>query len=170
MSETISPLTDPRPLSVATVPGAILWGGLVAGALDLALILLAARGGSLITTGQGIAGAVIGPTAAANGGVATGLFGILVHFVVAWIMAAPFVLAATRLPVLLKPASLWGLIYGFGLWFVAHRIIWPLTLSPPPAAITHPPTMYFAIGAHMVLVGLPIALFAKRALTGRYLP
>ena len=158
-----------RPLSVATVPGAILWGGLVAGVLDLALILLAGRG-DLIRTGQGIAAAVIGPAAASGGGVATGLFGIGVHFVVAWIMAAPFVLAATRLPFLLRPASLWGLIYGFGLWFTAHRIIWPLTLSPPPAAITHPPTMYFAILAHMVLVGLPIALFARRAILGRFLP
>lgn len=163
-------MTASRRPSVATVPGAILWGGFTAGVLDLALILAASRGGSVIHTGQGIAGAVVGPEAAARGGAAMGLFGILVHFVVAWIMAAPFVLAATRLPFLLRPASLWGLIYGLGLWFTAHRLIWPLTLSPPPAAITHPPLMFFAIFAHMVLVGLPIALFAKRAIVGRFLP
>ena len=70
--------------------------GLTSSVMDIsaALIVYGAMGAKPLRLLQGIAGGVLGPSAYTyNGGVQTALFGLLLHFVVAFSAATIFFLA-----------------------------------------------------------------------------
>ncbi len=149
-----SSMTSPTP----NLRKAILVGGLLGGLGDFLFAFVFY--GWKIRVFQSVAAGLIGKDAAFAGGVPTFLFGVVLHFVIGIIWAALFCLLARRVPALLRyaiPAGLaWGLVVYFGMNSVVlplsalHTKAWPPNLAPWP------------IAGHMLLVGLPIALAARK--------
>ena len=82
---------------------AILWGGLVAGILDLAFALTfnGLRGVPLIRIPQVIASGLLGP-ASFQGGTTTAALGLALHFVIAFGFATFYNLASRPFPALVR--------------------------------------------------------------------
>ena len=135
----------------------ILWATLVAGTLDIVFafavagsvepVLQTVASGPL---GDGIADSAAGPA-----------LGLLVHFAIMAAMAAAWFLAVSQWPVLGRQWIVAGLLYGVVLWIVMYWIVMPLRWE---AYHTPSGTMPIArqLFAHCILVGLPIAWFARR--------
>jgi uncharacterized membrane protein YagU involved in acid resistance len=77
------------------------------------------------------------------------------------VAAAVFVLASRRLEILKTHAVLVGLIYGAAVYFFMNYLVLPLS-AVAPATFQLGLFLNGVIG-HAVFVGLPIALFARRA-------
>jgi len=96
-----------------------------------------------------------------SGGPLWAAVGLAVHFAIMACMAAAYMLAASRLPVLVRHPVAAGLAYGFLLWLVMYWIVKPLRWPDAPL-----PHTAWGIGnalfSHCILVGLPIALIAAR--------
>jgi uncharacterized membrane protein YagU involved in acid resistance len=105
--------------------------------------------------------------AATDMGAAGAILGLVTHFALMAIMATAFVLAARQWPALIQKPIQWGIIYGLATYVVMNWIVVPLRfatpLPPKPLSIA---TQLFA---HIVLVGIPIALVAARHLRARIL-
>jgi hypothetical protein len=145
---------------------AIIAGGLAAGAFDItyAFIAWGLLGMSPIRIGQSVASGLLGKEAAVSGGVATGILGLFLHFSIAVVMAAVYYAAATRVPLLVKRAVVCGIAYGLVLYAVMNFVVMPLSAI---GAHGGGGPLYIPISGilvHMFLVGLPIALFTRRAL------
>ena len=135
----------------------ILWATLVAGTLDILFAFVTA--GAVAPVLRTVASGPLGDAIA--DGPAGAPLGLLVHFAIMAVMAAAFVVAAWRLPMLWRHWILAGLLYGVVLWLVMYWIVMPLRWDSYTT-----PSEPLAIGrqllAHCVLVGLPIAGFAAR--------
>jgi hypothetical protein len=143
---------------------AIAVGGLAAAVLDALDALVAYRlafGMSPLAIYQFVASGLLGQEAYA-GGVPAALLGLLVHFLVAFTAAAVFVLASERLPRIRREAVRWGLGYGVLVFVVMGFGVIPLSRIPPSTPTV--PLLLNGVISHAVLVGLPIALAARRYL------
>lgn len=101
------------------------------------------------------------PDAVTMGSAGAGL-GLVVHFALMAVMAAVFMAAARREPRLLNQPLLAGLLYGLVTYFVMNWLVVPLRFgSPLPPRTLSVTTQLFA---HIVLVGIPLALVARRYL------
>jgi hypothetical protein len=92
--------------------------------------------------------------------------GLLVHFAIMAAMAAAYMIVAPRIPVLLRHPIVAGLAYGLLLWIVMYWVVKPLRW--PEAPLPH--TLYGIANqlfSHCILVSLPIAWIAGRALRRR---
>ena len=140
---------------------AVLAGGLTAGTLDIlyAIISLALRDRSPLFTLQSVATGWLGKDAFA-GGVATGLLGLASHFAIALVIALVFYLASRRLPVLRQHWAIGGVLYGIGVYLVMSHVVVPLSAAPFRFPVD-PVTLLKGFLSHGLLVGLPIAWFAK---------
>lgn len=101
-------------------------------------------------------------SAATKGGWATAAAGLGFHFFIAFTITAVFFFAARRWPVLIRQPFLTGPIYGIGVYCVMNYVVIPLSkIGPRP----FPPAVLFVSGilVHMFVIGLPIALGARRA-------
>ena len=164
MTENVFTLPADKPHSAQRprASNAILYGGLAVGVLDglAAVILTLLHGRSPSRMFQGIGKGLIGD-ASLNGGWATVLLGISLHFLIAFIWATIYYGASVRLPTLVRRPAIWGPIYGVVVYFAMQIIVLPLS------AIRKPPFSFAAplqgIIVHIVCVGLPIAFFAWRA-------
>lgn len=140
---------------------AIFWGGFVCGILDIAyaLTFYGARGIPPVRLLQGIARGLIGP-AAIRGGIATAFLGLLLHFTVAFGAATTYCLASRKLRWMIRRAFTSGLLFGVAVYFFMNFVVVPLS------AIHRWPTIgiLFVVNLiqHMFMVGLPIALAARR--------
>lgn len=136
---------------------AILWGGLLGGLGDFLFAFFFY--GWKIRVFQTVAGGVIGRDAALAGGVPTFLLGVGLHFAIGIIWAALFWALSRRVPALIRHAIPAGLGYGLVVFYGMNSVVLPLsalhTKAWPPAWAPWP------IAAHMLLVGLPIALVAR---------
>jgi hypothetical protein len=144
-------------------PDTILYGGLVVGILDglFALIFYGLiLGAKPMRIFQSVASGLLG-NASFEGGIQTFLLGILLHFVVASCIAAVYYLASLRLPVLIRHAVVCGLIYGMVAYLGMNYVIIPLSaIGPRPFSLR---VFLPAFIGHALLVGLPIALLARRS-------
>jgi len=138
----------------------ILVATLVAGALDIlsACVYTLIAGRSPMTMLKGLASAILG-NGAVTGGAGVALAGLLLHFAIMAAMVAFFVIAANRLPVLKARWLLAGIAYGIGLWAVMNLIVLPLRFGWHPFTPLGLAEQFFS---HIVLVGIPIAWFARR--------
>jgi hypothetical protein len=147
----------------------IVTAGLLAGLFDIAdaFIFYGARGGKLMGIGQSIASGLLGQ-AAYEGGWQTFALGLALHFGMAVIMALGFYLIAVIVPVIKQMLTVAGLAYGLGLYFLMTYVVVPRSHFYPAAHPVFPPHMgpvlYNSLFAHMVLVGLTIALVMRGAL------
>ena len=140
---------------------------LLAGSLDLAYACLIApfRGYSATTVLQAIASGVLGPDAF-SGGAGVMALGVLLHFLIIGLMALPPWLAMAAWPRLAARAVPLGLAYGALLYAAMNYVVVPLSAAP-----LKPNTQWSRILpellVHMVLVGLVLALGARRASLAR---
>ena len=90
--------------------------------------------------------------------------GLAVHFAIMACMAAAYILIAPRLPALMRHPIVAGIAYGVLLWIIMYWIVRPLRFPEMPL----PSTAYGianALFSHCILVGIPIALIARRYAT-----
>ena len=158
--EDISRPAAARPRAFQT----IIYGGLIVGVLDFldATIFSALRGVSPTRVWQFVASGLLGRSSF-NGGMKTALLGVLLHFLIAFILAAIYYVASLYLPMLLRRAVLWGLLYGIAVYFVMNYVVLPLSAAPPLRFSLA--SFLNGIIGHALLVGLPIALIAQRSQT-----
>jgi uncharacterized membrane protein YagU involved in acid resistance len=150
--------------------GAIVYGGFTVGVLDLldAMTFFGIRNGvKPIRILHSIAAGLVGRERAINGGLRTALLGLFLHFLIAFIMATVFYGASLILPTLIRHAILWGLIYGVACYFVMTYVVLPLSAVPPRTAPIPWAVFLNGVIGHAFLVGLPIALLARRSANPR---
>jgi len=141
-----------KPIAIATF---------VAGTLDIlsAFIFAGMAGMSppavLAFVASGPFGAAPTPTAG------WAIAGLLVHYAIMACMAAAFLIAARRLPVLTGQPIAAGLLYGLLLWGIMYWIVRPLRWPEMPLPHTAK-GIAEQLFSHCILVGLPIALVARR--------
>ncbi len=134
---------------------------LVAGTLDIcsAFTYAAIAGRGPATVLRGVGGAILGKT---DGGVTPALVGLTLHYAIMAVIAAVYVLAVARKPTLRTRPVIGGIAYGLATWAVMNLIVLPLRW---PALFPKFDTVSLAeqLFSHIVLVGIPIALIARRA-------
>ena len=144
----------------------IVTGGLIAGALDItyAFIIWGAQGVTPLRIGRSIAAGLVGVEAARAGGAGLGSFGLLLHFMMATIIAAIYYGAARNIRLLVDKAVPCGIAYGLVTYGVMNYVVMPLSAihsigdsGPAYIRIT-------GVLVHMFLIGLPIALVTRRGL------
>jgi len=136
----------------------VVYGGLTVFVLDgLAAVTNSGfRGVSPVRVFQYVASGLLGP-ASFEGGWATFMLGVFVHFLVAFSAAAVYYLLSLKLPFLIGRAVWCGPVYGVAVYFFMSRVVVPLSsarqLPFSPAQLI----------IHIFCVGLPVALLARRA-------
>ena len=137
---------------------AILLGGLIAGTLDVgAASLMSGKGPDFIC--QFIAAGLIGKSAAFAGGTGTVVLGLLLQWAMSIIIAAIFVGASLRLPMLRRLWPLAGLAYGVGVFFVMEWVVVPLSAVGRAPHFT--PESFAKNMAAMMVYGLIISACAR---------
>jgi hypothetical protein len=141
----------------------VLAGGLVAGALDIFYACVfwgLRRAVPARRIFQSVAAGVLGK-ATFDGGARTAALGLALHFFIALCMAAAYFVVARRWPLLWRRPWLCGAIYGVFLYAVMNYVVVPL--SRAGAGSKDVLWITLSVAAHMLLVGVPCALFARRA-------
>lgn len=108
---------------------------------------------------QGIASGLLGPSAF-SGGMHAALLGFFLEFVIATGAAAVYVLAGRSMRFLTRRPWIAGPLYGIAVYWFMQLVVLPLSRyahRPSSLRIT-----LIGIAIHMVCVGLPIALTARR--------
>lgn len=140
---------------------AILLGTLVAGTLDICAAILTwmFRGVPAIRVLQSVAGGLLGRETF-DGGAPTAALGLLLHFLIMSVIVALFITASGRMATLTRHAIPWGVAYGVVVYCAMTFIVVPLSAS----AAGRPSLSAIAQGVlvHIVCVGVPIALIARR--------
>jgi hypothetical protein len=143
----------------------VLAGGLVAGALDIAYACLfwAIKAGvPAQRIFQSVAAGLLGKESF-TGGWPTAVLGLALHFLIAITMSLTYFLVARRVPVLgLRPVP-FGAAYGLLLYMIMNYVVVPLSAAPHGGA-KNPLWVGLSILVHVILIGVPIALFTRRAL------
>ena len=149
-----------NPSGSAALVRAILLATLVAGALDIgAAILLNLNVGPLIVL-QSVAGGWLGREAY-SGGWSSGLLGLASHFGLMLVIAALYMAAASRSPLLRRQWIVAGVVWGVAVWVMMTLVVVPLSASTLPAPDTR--AVIQGLIVHILMVGLPMAWIARRA-------
>jgi hypothetical protein len=140
----------------------ILLGGLTAGVLDFtaACVTSALRGITPARVSQSIASGLLGANAF-QGGHKTVILGVILHFTIALGAAAVFCLASVRFRWLIKRPWLTGAMYGVAVYWFMQLIVLPLSAVPFRRSMSWQ-TVTTGLVIHVMCVGLPIALAARR--------
>ncbi len=140
---------------------AVAYGGLISGVLDATngVVAFGLYGMNPIQVLQFIASGAFGP-ASFEYGLLSAAAGAGFHFVIAFVAATVFAVAAWFVPLLRRNWVVAGLLYGAWVWAFMNLIVLPFTaVVPGPTGIGL--TLNGIIG-HALLVGLPIAYFSRR--------
>ena len=144
----------------------ITLGGLLIGLFDLLFAFTfygLVLGVPMLRIFQSVAAGVLGRPTAVAGGVQTFLLGIVLHFVVATCIATVYFLATLVLPVLIRHPVVSGLIYGVVAYFGMKYVVLPLSAIGQRGALPRLPILITELIGHALLVGLPVALVARRS-------
>lgn len=141
----------------------ILLGALAVGTADLlfAIAWWAPLGSAPIRIPQSIASWVIGREAAFAGGAETAIAGALLHYALMAAIVALYHAAARTRPILRTRPLAAGALYGAAWFVLLHVILVPMFSAAPPTQFL-PAWNLACLLAHMVLVGIPSALMARR--------
>jgi hypothetical protein len=141
---------------------AILAATAIAGTLDMldVLVFYGLRGVPLIRMPQSVATGLLG-TEAYQGGAATAVLGLALHYAILFVAAAVFFELVQRLQRLRRSWLLNTVIFGVGMYGVMNFVVLPLSAARPSAH--HGLVLANLLFAHIVLCGGPIAWFAMRA-------
>lgn len=141
----------------------VLTGGFIAGAFDItfACVFWAIKAGLAPTRiFQSVAAGLLG-TASFQGGTATAVLGLALHFFIAITMATVYYLVSLRLPALRRSPWLWGPLYGVALYVIMNFVVVPL--SAAGSGSKDPLWVALSVLVNLFLIGTPIALAARRA-------
>ena len=141
---------------------AILWGGLIAGTLDITAAFVSAalqQGRSPQFVLQSVASGILGADSY-KAGLRSAALGLAVHFLIAFTWCAVYFAASRKLTVLIKHPVICGLAYGVVVWLFMNGVVLPLTFHRSFFS----PLRSVIIGASilMLCIGLPIALVVSR--------
>ncbi|HET7202456.1 MAG TPA: hypothetical protein VFI92_03730 [Steroidobacteraceae bacterium] len=139
-----------------------LVGGGIAATLDIvyAIVRQAGRGRSPEWTLQSVASGWLGEDAFTSGSAGAAL-GLLSHYAILMVAAGLFVLASRRWPPLRTHAALAGLSFGVLVYLFMNFVVLPLSAFPFDLTYTAE-RLIEGFVSHALLVGLPIALAARR--------
>ncbi len=149
----------------------ILWaflvGGTIAGALDIlfAISFAAYNGMPATRLLQIVASGALG-NAAFSGGVATAATGLACHFALSYLWTAIFLLAAWRMPALLRRPVVTGIAFGILVFLSMRLVVLPLSAFPFPVRFK-PLNTVLDLMSHMFFFGVPIALSAGKTVLRR---
>ena len=138
----------------------ILFGGLLAGALDLIAACVVNYHISPVLVFQSIAAGLLG-SQSYRGGAPTAILGIFLHFVIALGAAFVFYLASRKIEFLTRQAVVAGLLYGALVYWFMELVVLPLSAFPGKDRFT-PGAIAKGLIVHALFVGLPIALVVRR--------
>ncbi len=140
---------------------AIVYATLLAGALDATdgVVFFGLHGLNPIQVLQYIASGLLGAQSF-QGGLATAGVGVLVHFAIAFVVAAVYILASRRVPTLPSQWVVIGLLYGAAVWAIMNLVVLPHSaVAPSPVSMA---ALLNGIIGHALFVGMPIAFFANK--------
>lgn len=152
---------------------AIVFGGLVVGTLDItyALIYWGYRGAAPARIFHSIAAGLLGRESSLAGGLPTAVLGGFLHYFIAFSIVTTFVWASKKLDALIRNPVPYGIVYGLAVYAFMNYVVIPLSAIGPPKAWFPPaPVLIGGLLIHMLGIGLPSALFARRAQEGTFLP
>ena len=135
---------------------AIAVGGATAGALDLTQACVLFGWNIPLAIAAGLLG-----RQALHGGAATYALGVLLHFFIAFSIAAIYYAASRRLEFLTEHPLVCGLCYGAAVELVMNLVVLPLSALHARG----PYELYdliLGLLVHMVVVGLPVAFSIRR--------
>jgi uncharacterized membrane protein YagU involved in acid resistance len=160
--ESISPASYHRSETLR----AALMGGFVAGALRIiyAFVTSAAEDRNPLWVLQSIASGVLGANAF-NGGLVSAALGVIFHFGIAIVAAGIYMAASRRLDMLNRFMVPSGILYGATVYTFMNFVVVPLSDFPLKNTYSSA-ELAGSLAAHMLLVGVPIALAARWR--GRY--
>lgn len=140
----------------------ILLGGFCAGVLDItaASINSTLHGGGHVRVFQSVAGGWLGRETF-QGGWKTAALGLALHFLIATVWMAVYVIASLKLPVLTQYAILCGVLYGIVVYLMMYGVVLPLSAYHSKFVNQTTTAMVTAVLIHMFCVGLPIALVTR---------
>ena len=144
----------------------IVWGGLLAGTLDAVdgVAAFGLKGMNPIQVLQYIASGLLG-VASFQGGLKTARLGGLLHYFIAFAVAAVYYFASLKLPALHAHPVKWGLAYGVAVYLFMNYFVLPLSAVPKsPFSVA---LFLNGVIGHAIFVGLPIAWYAHRSATTR---
>jgi len=135
----------------------ILIGGAVAGTIDKICGFISFG----IRSPQGIAAGLVGRSAAFQGGAATWMLGMLLHFFIAFTAAAIYCFASRKLEFLADHWLVCGLFYGIAVFLVMNLVVLPLSAlhATGPYQLGG---LLQGLLVHMFFVGLPISFSLQR--------
>lgn len=144
----------------------IVLGGLVGGTFDIAYATIFSNLRSGVAPSrilQSVASGLLGSDAY-TGGTPTAALGLGLHFFMALLWAAAYVIAAGRIPLLLRRPIVCGAAFGVFVYAFMNLVVIPLSRFPTKPSY---PLAILATGlfVHMFLFGVPIALASRRAYT-----
>jgi uncharacterized membrane protein YagU involved in acid resistance len=147
-----------NPNAMSNTLKAILAGGFIAGTIDIGAAVAIYHIGPIAIL-HAIASGLIGKASYASG-LNTALLGLILQWAMSLIIAAIFVRAANRLPVLRRRWLAMGLAYGVAIFVVMTFIVVPLSASYPknPPKLPGAAEQFIA----MLLFGVIISYCAKR--------
>lgn len=143
----------------------LLLGGLVVGTFDILFAISFWRigyGTAPSRIFQSIAAGLLGQ-ASYEGGAATAWLGAVLHYFIASVIVLVYYLASLRIPKLVERPIPYGLLYGIGVYIVMNYVVIPL--SATQSGRFNLAWVASSIVVHAVLIGLPAAIFARRAHT-----
>lgn len=142
---------------------AILIGGLIAGLCDIAYAvgISGLRGVPAMRVLQSVASGLLGAPAY-EGGAPVAALGLLLHFLMALLIAAIFYFACRRLVFLMRHPVTLGAIYGVIVYLVMNFVVIPLSAFPGKPRFV-PIVVITSLIVHAFFVGVPIALATRRA-------
>jgi len=141
----------------------VLAGGIVAGTLDIvyACTFWALKSNALAERIlQSVAAGLLGE-ASFKGGAATAALGLGLHFFIALSMSVAYYLVARRWSLLWQRPLLCGAGSGLLLYGVMNYVVVPVSAARPGPK--DPLWIGLSLVVHVLLIGIPIALFARRA-------
>ena len=167
-TQTAIPVANPSPLLDGRALRAALSGGLIGGAFDLTyacIMVYALRGIGPERVFQSVASGWLGK-AAFTAGWQAAVLGFVSHFFIVCVFALIYVMASRRITVLARQPVVFGALYGAGIFFVMNFIVVPLSnASMRPRSLDLLTVVELLV--HMFLIGVTIALFARRAGSAR---
>jgi hypothetical protein len=139
---------------------AIASTGLIVGVLDIlsAFVIWWQRGVALQRGLQGITAGLLGAKSY-EGGMATAVLGLVIHFFIAFVVVSILYLASRKVRFLTTQPVFSGILYGIGVYLVMYWIVLP---SVFPTFRHRLSNELIELAIHICLIGLPTAFLLRR--------
>lgn len=138
---------------------AVLLGGFIAGSADIFAAALIYHANPVLIL-HAIASGLLGK-AAFQGGASVAVLGLVLQWVMSWLIAACYVIAAARITWMNRNWFYAGLCYGVVIYIVMNYVVRPLSAAWPPANFHFDPVKFSENMLAMLLFGLIIAITTR---------